>query len=146
MAGNPGTNVHPRRNRMSRRVVSRPHSPSTPDTRHLSFWPTPCCHPTMVDANPHLRRLSPQDWEFLFRETLLFAHYQVQRLRWRGSYGGIMPDGFDPNSLAAHSISATAKICLREAVDRLVQFYEATERPGEAALWKQKLLEFDRER
>src|SRR5436190_12129672 len=103
MAGNPGTNVHPRRNRMSRRVVSRPHSPSTPDTRHLSFWPTPCCHPTMVDANPHLRSLSPQDWEFLFRETLLFAHYQVQRLRWRGSYGGIMPDGFDPNSLAAQA-------------------------------------------
>jgi hypothetical protein len=32
---------------------------------------------------------------------------------------------------------------LKEAVQRLVQLYEATERPGQAAEWKQKLEEFD---
>jgi hypothetical protein len=31
-----------------------------------------------------------EHWEFLFNHTLLFAHYQVQRLRWRGVHGGIM--------------------------------------------------------
>src|SRR3954469_7747279 len=87
----------------SRSGESGDFGPWTLDLGLPKNWPTPCCSPTMVDANPHLRSLSPQDWEFLFRETLLFAHYQVQRLRWRGSYGGIMPDGFDPNSLAAQA-------------------------------------------
>jgi hypothetical protein len=44
-----------------------------------------------------------EHWEFLFHHTLLFAHYQVQRLRWRGVHGGIMPDGYDANSLAAEA-------------------------------------------
>jgi hypothetical protein len=57
----------------------------------------------MVGAIPDLRTLSQQDWESLFQETLLFAHYQVQRLRWRGLHGGIMPDGYDPNSLASQA-------------------------------------------
>src|ERR1041384_8043811 len=69
-------------------------------------WRSLCCLPTMAGANPDLPTLSRQDWEFLFRETLLFAHYQVQRLRWRGAHGGIMPDGYDPNSLASQHFLA----------------------------------------
>src|ERR1043166_2706708 len=45
--------------------------------------PSLCCLPTMAGANPDLPALSQPDWEFLFQQTLLFAHYQVQRLRWR---------------------------------------------------------------
>src|SRR3954464_3259106 len=97
MASGPKANMH------LAAPTPGPVSPATLDLGLPKNWPTPCCSPTMVDANPHLRSLSPQDWEFLFRETLLFAHYQVQRLRWRGTYGGIMPDGFDPNSLAAQA-------------------------------------------
>ena len=33
---------------------------------------------------------------------------------------------------------------LRETLQRLVQLYEATNRPNQAAEWKQKLAEFDK--
>jgi hypothetical protein len=44
-----------------------------------------------------------QHWELLFHQTLRFAQYQVQRLRWRGAHGGILPDGYDAESLAAEA-------------------------------------------
>jgi len=33
---------------------------------------------------------------------------------------------------------------LTEALQRLVQLYEATDRPAQAAAWKQKLAEFEK--
>ena len=48
--------------------------------------------------------LSAENWEFLFQETLSFADYQVNRLRWRGQFGGVLPGGFDPNSIAQQAI------------------------------------------
>src|SRR6516162_1755823 len=65
--------------------------------------PGSCSLAPMAGANSHLRTLSQQDWEYLFQQTLLFAHYQVRRLRWRGAHRGVMPDGFDANSLAAQA-------------------------------------------
>lgn len=35
--------------------------------------------------------------------TLLYATQRVARYRWRGAYGGVLPDGYDPNSLAAEA-------------------------------------------
>ena len=48
--------------------------------------------------------LSAKDWEVLWRQILSFAEYQVRRLRWRGQSGGVLPEGFDPNSIAAQAI------------------------------------------
>jgi len=48
--------------------------------------------------------LPAESWEVVFRETLLFADYQVRRLRWRGQVGGLLPGGFEPNSIAAQAI------------------------------------------
>ena len=48
--------------------------------------------------------LSAADWEVVFQKTLWFATYQVKRLRWRGDTDGILPDGYDPNSIAAQAI------------------------------------------
>ncbi len=48
--------------------------------------------------------LSAESWEAVFQQTLSFADYQVARLRWRGQFGGILPGGFDPNSIAAQAI------------------------------------------
>jgi hypothetical protein len=53
--------------------------------------------PTSPQVSAH------QHWGFLLQQTLLFAHYQVKRLRWRGAFGGVMPDGYDPNSIAAQA-------------------------------------------
>jgi hypothetical protein len=48
--------------------------------------------------------LPEEQWEFLFQKTLRFAQYQIDRLSWRGEPGGILPDGFDANSIAAQAI------------------------------------------
>ncbi len=58
----------------------------------------------MPAAGSNARTLPPQqNWEFLFRQTLLFAHYQVRCLYWRGDDDGLLPDGYDANSLAAQA-------------------------------------------
>jgi len=48
--------------------------------------------------------LSAEDWVVVFQRTLRFADYQVNRLRWRHQFGGVLPGGFDPNSIAAQAI------------------------------------------
>ena len=53
--------------------------------------------------------LSAEDWELVFQKTLAFADYQVRRLRWRHQCGGVLPCGFDPNSIAAQAISITER-------------------------------------
>ena len=42
------------------------------------------------------------------------------------------------------NIPLQGKVRLSEATQRLVHLYEATDRPDQAAEWKQKLAEFDR--
>ena len=59
----------------------------------------------MAGTGPDMRTLLPQqEWEFLFHQLVLFASYQIHRLRWRGATGGLLPDGYDANSLAAQAI------------------------------------------
>ena len=48
--------------------------------------------------------LSAESWEIVFQQTLAFAEYQVARLRWRHQFHGLLPGGFDPNSIAAQAI------------------------------------------
>lgn len=49
--------------------------------------------------------LSAEIWEFLLNRTILYAAGHVNRWYWRGSLGGVLPDGFDPKSLAAEVIA-----------------------------------------
>ena len=59
----------------------------------------------MTGSCPDVCTLLPEgQWEFLFQNTLRFAQYQIDRLSWRGEPGGILPDGFDANSIAAQAI------------------------------------------
>src|SRR6266576_6468189 len=44
------------------------------------------------------------DWERLLRETEEFAQFQIERLFWRGKKGGVLPDGYDANSIAAEAV------------------------------------------
>ena len=41
-------------------------------------------------------------------------------------------------------IPANGKLRLKETLQRLVQLYDATDRPDQAAAWKQKLPEFEK--
>jgi hypothetical protein len=43
-------------------------------------------------------------WEFLLQKTKLYATGHVARWHWRGAIGGLLPDGFDPESLASEAI------------------------------------------
>jgi len=52
--------------------------------------------------------LSAEDWEAVFQQTLSFAEYQVARLSWRHKFGGILPGGFDPSSIAAQAIMSSS--------------------------------------
>ena len=56
--------------------------------------------------NPaELPLLSPViNWRFLLDRTLLYAANHLNRWRWRGSLGGVLPDGFDASSIAAEAI------------------------------------------
>src|SRR4051812_13197085 len=51
------------------------------------------------------RQESGQNWEFLLNQTILYATGHVNRWHWRGSPRGGLPDGFDPNALAAEAIT-----------------------------------------
>ena len=75
--------------------------PNSPD------WPVPCSFPSVAGANGHIDSaiLSAESWEFLLRQTILYAVGHVRRWHWRGSLGGVLPDGFDPNSLASEAIA-----------------------------------------
>jgi hypothetical protein len=60
----------------------------------------------MAGSGPNvLATLPGEQWELLLQQTLQFAEYQIARLRWRGSVGGVLPSGFDPPSLAAQAIA-----------------------------------------
>ncbi len=45
--------------------------------------------------------LTEADWQSLFNKAVLYATHQVNRLRWRGDLPGVLPDSYDPNSIAA---------------------------------------------
>src|ERR1041384_5459421 len=53
--------------------------------------------------NPaELPLLSPViNWRFLLDRTILYAANHLNRWRWRGSLGGVLPDGFDASSIDA---------------------------------------------
>ena len=44
------------------------------------------------------------DWHHLLRHTHIYAASHINRWLWRGSIGGILPDGFDPSSIAAEAV------------------------------------------
>jgi hypothetical protein len=50
------------------------------------------------EALPH------KSWDQVFREALDYARIQVTPLHWRFARGGVLPHGYDPNSIAAQAI------------------------------------------
>jgi len=60
----------------------------------------------VTDSGPDVREtLSSESWEFLLKRTILYAAGHINRWYWRGALGGVLPDGFDPKSLAAEVIA-----------------------------------------
>src|SRR5436309_6290966 len=55
--------------------------------------------------------LNPSDglpdevWLWLLKDAERFAQGQIQRYCWRGARGGVLPGGFDANSIAAQAVT-----------------------------------------
>ena len=49
--------------------------------------------------------LTEDIWRLLFTQAFLFATKYINRLRWRGSYGGVLPDGLDAESIADQAVT-----------------------------------------
>jgi hypothetical protein len=49
-------------------------------------------------------RLRWEDWEALGKKALEFARQEVRRRKWRGARDGVLPDGYDAESVAAESV------------------------------------------
>src|SRR6266481_3732243 len=60
----------------------------------------------MIGVKPHSEKVLTEDfWQTLFTQAFLFATKYINRLRWRGTFGGVLPDGDDAESIAALAVS-----------------------------------------
>jgi len=60
----------------------------------------------MTGSQPHSRPVLTEDlWQILFTQAFMFAIKYINRLRWRGTFGGVMPDGDDAESIAAQAVT-----------------------------------------
>ncbi|HEV2208124.1 MAG TPA: hypothetical protein VG167_05075 [Verrucomicrobiae bacterium] len=49
-------------------------------------------------------RLRWEDWETLRKEAVAFAEREIYRRKWRGSRGGVLPEGYDGEAVANQAI------------------------------------------
>jgi hypothetical protein len=64
----------------------------------------------LADPRAGLQKLSSRQlWLWLLVETEKIARKEVRRLRWRGHFGGTLPEGYDADSLAAESVAQLFK-------------------------------------
>ncbi len=54
--------------------------------------------------------LKKDNWQLLLNQALLFAAERVNRFRWRGSNRGVLPDGYDAESIAADAVAELVQI------------------------------------
>jgi serine/threonine protein kinase len=83
----------------------------------------------------------PDDWQTSNARSLLGASLLGQK-----KYAEAEPllvAGYDGLKARANQIPASARNSLREALQRLVQLDESTDRPDRASEWKQKLAQLD---
>ena len=60
----------------------------------------------MTGSQPHSDPVLTKDlWQILFTQAFLFATKYINRLRWRGTFGGVLPDGDDAESIAAQAVT-----------------------------------------
>src|SRR4051812_5140102 len=67
----------------------------------MSVMNTPSFHHRL----PTLEGLPDQAWDWLLKDAERFADKQIQRYRWRGAKAGVLPRGYDANSIAAQAIT-----------------------------------------
>jgi len=70
------------------------------------------------------KRLRWEDWETLLPELIEFAKGEIRRRKWRGSRSGVLPQGFDANSVASEvvmvALQGKARLTLGWTRERLM--------------------------
>ena len=60
----------------------------------------------MTGPSPPANQQPPQDtWDRLLKQTETFAAQQAAVRWWRHAHDGVMPDGYDPSSIAAQALT-----------------------------------------
>ena len=75
----------------------QPSRPAAPPINHSSRRSQ-----TKADQPP--TNLPDEVWDWLLKDSERFARKQIKRYRWRGARGGVLPRGFDANSIAAQAV------------------------------------------
>jgi len=65
---------------------------------------------------------SEVQWGFLLRRTTIFATRLVSCFSWRGSVGGILPEGYDPSSVAAQAVAEWLQNAPKQSNENFHQF------------------------
>jgi len=86
----------------------------------------------------------PDGWRTFNTKSMLGG--ALLRQKKYSDAGPLLLAGYEGMKEREATIPVEGKPNLKEALERLVQLCEATDRPDEAAQWKQKLAEFDRAR
>ena len=86
-------------------------------------------------------QLAPDDWR-TFNSRSMLGHSLLGQKKYDEAEP-LLLSGYEGLKQREQKIPAAGKVRLQEAIQRLVQLYEAMGRAGQAAEWKQKLGEFE---
>lgn len=97
--------------------------------------------PLLRDSLDLHKKHLPQDWRRHRAESLLGgALLALEKL---GEAGPLLRSGYEGMQARQNAIPADEHFHLREAVERMARYAEATEGPAAAAAWKDKLAQFE---
>ena len=97
--------------------------------------------PLLRDSLGQCLKQQPDHWLRYHTESLLGGALQRQNLF--AEAAPLLRSGYDGLKAHADRLKQQERFHLREAIERLAQFHEATGSAAQAAEWKQKLAEFD---
>ena len=73
----------------------------------IVIWSGLCCFLSPMTGNNRQKgaALKEEDLQSLLTQALFFANERVNCFRWRGSLGGVLPDGYDAEAIASEAVS-----------------------------------------
>src|SRR6266404_3163840 len=101
----PPPTVSPSASSISQPASSEPQPCNTPSLRQPVSPGQHSTTPPLHDSPQALRDLPDQLWDWLLNDAERFAAKQIRRYRWRGAKAGVLPRGYDANSIAAQAIT-----------------------------------------
>ena len=103
--------LHESPSTLNRRLLTPNAPPSTDPAQRSTFhgpkrWPKLCSFSAVSGSVPDAAiAASEVNWESILKTTIRYATEKINHLRWRGSIGGVLPDGYDGKSIASQAIA-----------------------------------------